>query len=147
MAKSNWQRQLKSHGTIEFLCKVAKIRYFPNNLEYFSDANMYDVNLKSVETNEADDIVRVIQTKEDHGAWSLFPARVQLPGREDAIITIDKNITVADVNTKLYRAFGFGKYYLGVIVNGIATPANGSLTMGYLNENNAHLAVVEEVWD
>ena len=108
---------------------------------------MYDAKLTSVDANEADDIVRVIQTVEDQGSWSLLPVRIQLPGREDAIITIDKNLYVANINDKLYRAFGFGKYYLGVITNGVAIPANGNLTMEYLINNNAKLTVAEEVWD
>ena len=100
---------------------------------------MYDVKLNSVEANEADNIVRVIQTVEDQGSWNLFPARIQLPGREDAIITIDKNVTVAEINTKLIRAFGFGKYYLGVIEDGIATPVNPHFTMGYFKSCKLYL--------
>ena len=107
---------------------------------------MYDVNLKSVEVNETNNIVRVIQSVQNPGSWSLFPTRVYLPGGEDAIVTIDRNTTVAEMNMKLYRAFGFGTYYMGLAVDGTVTPANGSLTMGYLNDNNNVLVVVEDIF-
>ena len=107
---------------------------------------MYDVNLRSVEVTEADNIVRVIQDVQDPGSWSLFPARVYLPGGEDAIVTIDRNTTVAEINMKLYRAFGFGSYFFGLVVDGTVIPANGSLYMGYLNDNNNIFIVVEDIF-
>ena len=52
-----------------------------------------------------DEVVRAIESNVDDGYWSIFPCRIRLPGKKDAVVTMDKNITVSQINARLRCSF------------------------------------------
>ena len=120
-----------------------------------SSNNRYEVDDQNSESeNEMEDIindevVRVIESTIDDGYWSIFPCRIRLPGKKDAVVTMDKNITVSEVNARLDAAFGFRAYFLGDWYDGEVLPISPGKTMRELDEfgTDFAIAVGVEHWD
>ena len=120
-----------------------------------SSNDRYEVDDQNSESeNEMEDIindevVRAIESNVDDGYWSIFPCRIRLPGKKDAVVTMDKNITVSQINARLDAAFGFRAYFLGEWHDGEIMPICPENTMRELDEfgTDFAIAVGVEHWD
>ena len=103
-----------------------------DEVEIREDTDSEDEN--DVEDRVNDELVRCIESRLDDGYWSIFPCRIRMPGnRRDGIITMDRNVTVTELNRRLDATFSYRAYFIGRWVNGEILPNDPGMTMRELD--------------
>ena len=104
------------------------------------DTDSEDEN--DVENRVNDEIVRCIESRLDDGYWSIFPCRIRMPGgRRDGVLTMDRNVTVSELNHRLDVTFSYRAYFIGRWVNGEILPNDPGMTMRELDNIATDFAI------
>ena len=104
------------------------------------DTDSEDEN--DVEDRVNDELVRCVESRLDDGYWSIFPCRIRMPGgRRDGIITMDRNVTVTELNRRLDATFSYRAYFIGRWVNGEILPNDPGMTMRELDNIGTDFAI------
>ncbi len=104
------------------------------------DTDSEDEN--DVEDRVNDELVRCVESRLDDGYWSIFPCRIRMPGgRRDGIITMDRNVTVTELNRRLDATFSYRAYFIGRWVNGEILPNDPGMTMRELDDIGTDFAI------
>ena len=118
--------------------------------------NDVDVNRDEAESNEDtdsedendveekvnDELVRCIESRLEDGYESIFPCRIRMPGdRRDGVITMDRNVTVSELNHRLDVTFSYRAYFIGRWVNGEILPNDPGMTMRELDNIGTDFAI------
>ena len=104
------------------------------------DTDSEDEN--DVKNRVNDELVRCIESRLDDGYWSIFPCRIRMPGgRRDGVLTMDRNVTVSELNHRLDVTFSYRAYFIGRWVNGEILPNDPGMTMRELDNIATDFAI------
>ena len=104
------------------------------------DTDSEDEN--DVEEKVNDELVRCIESRLEDGYESIFPCRIRMPGdRRDGVITMDRNVTVSELNHRLDVTFSYRAYFIGRWVNGEILPNDPGMTMRELDNIGTDFAI------
>ena len=104
------------------------------------DTDSEDEN--DVEEKVNDELVRCIESRLEDGYESIFPCRIRMPGdRRDGVITMDRNVTVTELNRRLDATFSYRAYFIGRWVNGEILPNDPGMTMRELDTIGTDFAI------
>ena len=111
-----------------------------NEAENKEDTDSEDEN--DVEDKVNDELVRCIESRLEDGYESIFPCRIRMPGgRRDGVITMDRNVTVTELNRRLDATFSYRAYFVGRWVNGEILPNDPGMTMRELDNIGTDFAI------
>ena len=104
------------------------------------DTDSEDEN--DVENTVNNELVRCIESNLEGGYSTIFPCRIRMPGnRCVGVVTMDRNVTISELNHRLDVSFSYRAYYIGRYVNGEILPNDPGMTMRDLDVIGTDFAI------
>ena len=104
------------------------------------DTDSEDEN--DVENTVNNELVRCIESNLEGGYSTIFACRIRMPGnRCVGVVTMDRNVTISELNQRLDVSFSYRAYYMGRYVNGEILPNDPGMTMRELDVIGTDFAI------